>query len=220
MLGYCKHYFRKSFRVAVEESNPRPRVLSRDLSLRASHRQSRRLPRTAPRYGVKGLRAVLELRHSLGRPQGFQSLAPLRIGSFASRRLLKGIEERQTHFLASPAVSSSHRSPVEGLRFPLGCSVQEPWGSSPHACRQTHLDASWMALQPQGVIIPVPFGKGLPAGFQTGDLTSKERATHGGLEPQLATGYPPKCLTVKSRSTGYSHLTPHACLQPERDLCR
>jgi len=93
--------------------------------------------------------------------------------AIASTIFGKGDEGRQTHFLASPAVSSSHRSPVEGLRFPLGCSVQEPWGSSPHACRQTPLDASWTALQPQGVIIPVPLGMGLPAGFQTGDLTSK-----------------------------------------------
>ena len=49
---------------------------------------------------VKG--AVLEPRHSLVRPQGFQSLAPLQIGSFANCRLpkikVKGVGTKERGF--------------------------------------------------------------------------------------------------------------------------
>lgn len=55
---------------------------------------------------VKG--AVLELRHTLGRPQGFQSLAPLQIGSFANCRLPK-VKGRELRGRGSHASTPAHR---------------------------------------------------------------------------------------------------------------
>lgn len=54
---------------------------------------------------VKG--AVLEPRHTLGRPQGFQSLAPLQVGSFANCRLPK-VKGRELRGRGSHASTPAH----------------------------------------------------------------------------------------------------------------
>ena len=79
-LSYPAHFKKRGLRTAVYPAG---------LPKNNKGNVDKRLANTSTIFR-KDLRAVLELRHSLGRPQGLQSLAPLRTGSFANRRLLKG----------------------------------------------------------------------------------------------------------------------------------
>lgn len=69
------------------------------------------------------------------------------------QKVLKG---RPTHFLASPAVVPA-RYPFRGCGFfsDAPCGSRGAVNLVP-ACRQTVLLGFWEALQPQGVIVPVP----------------------------------------------------------------
>jgi hypothetical protein len=53
------------------------------------------------------------------------------------------------------------------------------------ACRQTVSRGFWEAFKPQGVIVPVPIGVGLPRGSVSQSFYLSERGGVAGLEPAL-----------------------------------